>query len=164
MPPMNAVKGHRRTGQAADLAEALMPSLTSEDPPAARNGRLTTSGMSAGVTAATAEGTVAPLPGEPTPIKAEVRAPHPAELLVLQVPSQWILEAAAATSRDQAQGTAGSVAQYELQPSEREGSRDEPSLGGTLDPVEPTNRHRSTRQTVRRILTSKNRGQIRRLW
>jgi hypothetical protein len=63
-------------------------------------------------------------------MKAEVRAPHPAELLVLQVPSQWILEVAAATSRDQAQGTAGSEAQYELQPSRREGSGDEPPLGG----------------------------------
>jgi hypothetical protein len=56
------------------------------------------------------------------PIRAEVRAPQPAELLVLRVPSRWILEAAAATSRDQAQGTAGSVAQYELQPSREEGS------------------------------------------
>jgi hypothetical protein len=64
------------------------------------------------------------------PMRAEAGAPHPAELLVLQVPSQWILEAGAATSRDQAQGTAGSVAQYELQPSREEGSRDEPPLGG----------------------------------
>ncbi len=116
MPPMNAVRRHRRTGQEADLAEALMPSLTSEDPPAARNGRLTMSGMLAGATAATADGPVALLLGEPMPMKAEVRAPHPAELLVLQVPSQWILEVVAATSRDQAQGTAGSVAQYQLQP------------------------------------------------
>jgi hypothetical protein len=130
MPPMNAVIGHRRTGQAADLAEALMPTLTSENPPAVRNGRLTTSGMSAGVTAAAADGPVKPLPGEPTPMRAEVRAPHPAELLVLQIPSQWILEAATATLRDQVQGTAGLVAQYELQPSKREGSGDEPPLGG----------------------------------
>ncbi len=97
MPPMNVVRGRRRTGQAADVAEALMPSPTSEDPPATRNGRPTTSGMSAGARAATADGPVAPLPGEPTPMKAEVRAPHPAELLALQVPSQWILEAGAAT-------------------------------------------------------------------
>jgi hypothetical protein len=64
------------------------------------------------------------------PTKAEVRAPHPAELLVLQVPSQWILEAGAATSRDQAQGATGSVARCELQSSREEGSRDEPPLGG----------------------------------
>ncbi len=71
-----------------------------------------------------------PLPGKPVPMKADVRVPHPSELMVLQVPSQWILEAAAATSRDQAQGTTGSVAQYELQPSREEGSGDEPPLGG----------------------------------
>jgi hypothetical protein len=63
-------------------------------------------------------------------MKAEARAPHPSELMALQVPSQWILETAAATSRDQAQGTAGSVAQYELQSSREEGSGDEPPLGG----------------------------------
>ena len=62
------------------------------------------------------DGPVAPLPGEPMPIMAEVRAPRPAELLELQVPSQWILGVGAATSRDQAQGATGSVAQYELQP------------------------------------------------
>jgi hypothetical protein len=84
------------------------------------------------VTAATADkdGPVVPLPGEPAPMKAEARVPHPADLLVLQVPNQWILEAAAATSRDQAQGTAGSVAQCELQPSGKEESGDEPPLGG----------------------------------
>ena len=53
------------------------------------------------------------------PIRAEVRESHPAELLVLQVPSQCILESGAATSRDQAQGTIGSVARYELKPSRR---------------------------------------------
>jgi hypothetical protein len=101
-----------------------------ENPPAARYGRLTMSGMSAGATVATTDGPVAPLPGEPMLIRAEVRAPHPAELLVLQVPSQRVLEAGAATSRDQAQGAIGSVARYELQPSRKEGSRDEPPLGG----------------------------------
>ncbi len=88
------------------------------------------SGMSAGGTAAATDGPVAPLTGEAMPIMAEVRAPHPAKLLELQVPSQWILEAGAATSRDQAQGDTGSVAQYELQPGKREGSGDEPPLGG----------------------------------
>ncbi len=87
-PPTNAARGRRRTGQAAEVAEALMPSSTGEDSPAARYGRLTTSGMSAGVTAATADGPVVPLPGEPAPMKAEARAPHPADLLALQVPSQ----------------------------------------------------------------------------
>jgi hypothetical protein len=52
VPPTNAARGRRRSGQAAEVAEALMPSQTGEDPPAARYGRLTTSGMSAGVTAA----------------------------------------------------------------------------------------------------------------
>ncbi len=132
MPPTNAVRGRRRTGHAAEVAEALIPSPTGEDPPTARNGRPTTSGMSAGATAATADkdGPVAPLSGEPALMKAEARVPHPAELLALQVPSKWILEAAAATSRDQAQGTAGSVAQCELQPSGKEESGDEPPLGG----------------------------------
>jgi hypothetical protein len=90
--------------QRAEVAEALIPSSTKEDPPTARNGRPTASGMSAGVTAATADedGPVAPLSGETTPMKAEARVPHPAELLALQVPSKWILEAAVATSRDQA--------------------------------------------------------------
>jgi hypothetical protein len=110
---------------------------------------------------------VAPLPGEPAPMKAEAGVPHPADLLALQVPSQWILEAAAATSRDQAQGTAGSVAQCELQPSRKEEGGDEPPLGGlwkgadetgqqggTLDPVEPTNRHRNARRQALRILMS----------
>ncbi len=101
----------------AKVAEALIPSPTKEDPPTARNGRPTASGMSAGATAATADedGQVVPLSGETAPMKAEARVPHPAELLALQVPSKWILEAAAATSRDQAQRTAGSVAQCELQ-------------------------------------------------
>jgi hypothetical protein len=61
IPPTNAARGHRRTVQAAEVAEALMPSPTGEDPPATRYGRLTTSGMSAGVTAAAADGPVAPL-------------------------------------------------------------------------------------------------------
>ncbi len=74
------------------------------------------SGMSAGGTAAAADGPVAPLPEESMPIMAEVRAPRPAELLELQVQSQWILGVGAATARDQAQGATGSVAQYELQP------------------------------------------------
>ncbi|MFN9980185.1 MAG: hypothetical protein ACK53Y_09740, partial [bacterium] len=39
----------------AEVAEALIPSPTKEDPPTARNGRPTASGMSAGVTAATAD-------------------------------------------------------------------------------------------------------------
>ena len=88
----------------------------------ARNGRPTASGMSAGATAATADkdGPVAPLSGETAPMKAEARVPHPAELLALQVPSKWILEAATATSRDQAQRTAGSVAQCELQTGDKE--------------------------------------------
>ncbi len=73
---------------------------------------------------------MAPLPGEPALMKAEARVPHPSDLLALQVPSQWILEAATATSRDQAQGTAGSVAQCELQLSGKEESGDEPPLGG----------------------------------
>jgi hypothetical protein len=130
MPPTDAVRGRRRSGQAAEVAEALMPSPTGEDPPAARNRRPTTSGMSAGATAATADGPVAPLPGEPAPMKAEARVPHPADLLALQIPSEWILEAAAATSRDQAQGTAGLVAQCELQPSGKEEGGDEPPLRG----------------------------------
>ena len=54
-PPTNAVRGRRRTGQAAEVAEALIPSPTSEDPPTARNGRPTASGMSTGATAATAD-------------------------------------------------------------------------------------------------------------
>jgi hypothetical protein len=87
MPPTNAVRGCRKTGQAAEVADALMPSPTGEDPPAARNGRPTMSGMSAGATAATADGPVALLPGEPAPMKAEARLPHPADLLALQVPS-----------------------------------------------------------------------------
>jgi hypothetical protein len=64
-PPTNAVRGRRRTGHAAEVAEALIPSPTGEDPPTARNGRPTTSGMSAGATAATADkdGPVAPLSG-----------------------------------------------------------------------------------------------------
>jgi hypothetical protein len=72
-PLTNAVRGRRRTGQAAEVAEALIPSPTREDPPAARNGRPTTSGMSAGATAATADtdGPVAPLWGEPAAVKAE---------------------------------------------------------------------------------------------
>jgi len=53
-------------------------------------------------------------------MKAEAWVPHPAELLALQVPSKWILDAAAATSRDQAQRTAGSVAQCELQTGDKE--------------------------------------------
>jgi hypothetical protein len=121
MPPRDAFRGRRRTGQAVEVAEALMPSPKGEDPPAARYGRPSTSGMSAGATAATADGPVAPLPGEPAPMKAEARALHPADLLALQVPSQWIFEVAAASSRDQTQGAAGSVAQYELQPSKKEG-------------------------------------------
>jgi hypothetical protein len=36
--------------------------------------------------------------------------------------------------------------------------------GGTLDPVEPTNRHWNARRKALRILTSSNREQIRRLW
>ncbi len=54
-PPTNAVRGCRRTGQAAKVAEALIPSPTSKDPPTARNGRPTASEMSAGATAATAD-------------------------------------------------------------------------------------------------------------
>ncbi len=130
MPSTNAARGRRRSGQVAGVAEAMMPLPTDENPPAARYGRLTMSGMSAGATAATTDGPVAPLPGEPVLIKAGVRAPHPAELLVLQVPSQCILEAGAATSRDQAQGAIGSVARYELKPSRKKGSRYEPPLGG----------------------------------
>jgi hypothetical protein len=121
-PPTNAVRGCRRTGQAAEVAEALIPSPTNEDPPTARNGRPTASGMSTGATAATADedGPVAPLSGKPAPMEAEAQVPHPADLLALQVPRKWILEAAAATSRDQAQGTAGSVAQCELQAGDEE--------------------------------------------
>jgi hypothetical protein len=36
--------------------------------------------------------------------------------------------------------------------------------GGTLDPVEPTNRHRNARRQALRILTSSNREQIQHLW
>ncbi len=54
-PPTDAVRGCRRTGQAAKVAEALIPSPTSKDPPTARNGRPTASGMSTGATAATAD-------------------------------------------------------------------------------------------------------------
>jgi hypothetical protein len=122
--------------------------------------------MLAGATADKVE-PVAPLQGEPAPIKAEAWVPHPADLLALQVPSQWILEAAAATSRDQASGTAGSVARCELQLSGNEKSGDEPPLrglwkgtddkGGTLHPVEPTNRRQNTRRQALHILTSSKR-------
>jgi hypothetical protein len=44
VPPTNAARGRGRSGQTAEVAEALMPSPTGEDPPAARYGRLTTSG------------------------------------------------------------------------------------------------------------------------
>ncbi len=126
-PPTDAVRGRRRTGQAAEVAGALIPSPTSGDPPTARNGRPTASGMSAGATAATADEdeSAAPLSGGTAPMKAEARVPHPAELLALQVPSKWILEAAAATSGDQAQRTAGTVAQRELH------QEDPPQPGGT---------------------------------
>jgi hypothetical protein len=40
MPPTNVVRGRRRTGQAAEVAEVLTPSPTGEDPPAARKGGL----------------------------------------------------------------------------------------------------------------------------
>ncbi len=50
-----AVRRRRKTGQLAEVAEALIPSPAGEDLPAARNGRPTTSGMSAGATAATAD-------------------------------------------------------------------------------------------------------------
>jgi hypothetical protein len=96
--------------------------------------------MSAGATAATADkdGPVAPLPGEPAPMKAEARVPHPADLLALPVPSQWIREAAEATSRDQAPRTAGSAAQCELQLSGNEKSGDEPPLGGLWEGTHET--------------------------
>ncbi|MFN9910598.1 MAG: hypothetical protein ACK56F_31565, partial [bacterium] len=35
MPSTNAARGHRRSGQVAEVAEALLPSPTNEDPPAA---------------------------------------------------------------------------------------------------------------------------------
>ena len=54
-PLTNAVRGRRRTGQAAEVAEALIPSPTSKDPPTARNGRPTASRMLTGATAATAD-------------------------------------------------------------------------------------------------------------
>jgi hypothetical protein len=172
MPLTKTVRGRRRTGQAAEVAEALIPSPTGEDPPAARNGRPTASGMSAGATSATADkdGPVEPLPGEPAPIKAEAWVPHQADLLTLPVPSQWILEAAAATSRDQAQGTAGSVAQCQLQPSRKEVSRDEPPLGGLWKGTDETRQQGGHTQpcganqlapkhnaAALRILTSSNR-------
>ncbi|MFN9940934.1 MAG: hypothetical protein ACK56I_15800, partial [bacterium] len=73
----DAMHNSRRT----EVAEALIPSPTKKDPPTARNGRPTASGMSAGVTAATADedGSAAPLSGETAPMKAEAQAPHPAE-------------------------------------------------------------------------------------
>ncbi|MFN9903033.1 MAG: hypothetical protein ACK55Z_30535, partial [bacterium] len=43
----------------SDKKEAMMPLPTDEDPPAARYGRLTMSGMSAGATAATMDGPMA---------------------------------------------------------------------------------------------------------
>jgi hypothetical protein len=73
MPLTDAARGRRRSGQVAGVAEAMMPLPTDMDPPAARYGRLSMSGMSAGATAATTDGPVAPLPGEPVPIRAEVR-------------------------------------------------------------------------------------------
>ena len=88
------------------------------------------------------------------PIRAEVRAPHPAELLELQVPSQWILEVA------QWPGTSCGPA------GRKEAGMNHPSAAygralmkqgnkeSTLDPVEPTNRHRNARRQARRILTS----------
>jgi hypothetical protein len=119
------VPAEQKTGQQARVA-GIREQLTSllaqpkeewlSTAPAARNGRLTMSGISAGGTAAATDWLKAPLPEEPMPIMAEVRAPRPAELLELQVQSQWILGVGAATSRDQAQGATGSVAQYELQP------------------------------------------------
>jgi hypothetical protein len=54
-PLTNAVRGRRSTGQAAEVAKALIPSPTSKGPPTARNGRPTASGMSMGATAATAD-------------------------------------------------------------------------------------------------------------
>jgi hypothetical protein len=90
------------------------------------------SGMSAGAAAATTDQDepVTPPPGEPAPMKAETRVPHPADLLALRIPSQWILEAAADRSRDHAPGTAGSLTQCGLQLSRNEKSGDEPPLGG----------------------------------
>ncbi len=148
MPPTDAVRGRRRTGQLAEVAEALIPSPAGEDSHAARNGRPTTSGMSAGATAATADKDepVAPLPGESAPMKAETRVPHLADLLALQVPSQGILEAVAATSRDQAPRTVGSAAQCELQHSGNEKSGDEPPLGGLWKGTDETGQQgRNTR-------------------
>ena len=55
-----------RTYACVEVAEALIPSPMKKDPPTARNGRPTASGMSAGATAATADedGSAAPLSGE----------------------------------------------------------------------------------------------------
>jgi hypothetical protein len=127
------------------VAEALMPSPTGEDPPTARNGRPTASGMSAGATEATADedGPVALLSGEPAPMKAEARVPHPADLLALQIPSKWILEAAAATSRDQAQGTAGSMAQCELQA----GDEELPERGSPVEVQQALHQEEAARET-----------------
>ncbi len=84
-PPAGAyacirVPEEQKTGQQARVA-GIKEQLTSllaqpqekwlSTAPAARNGRLTMSGMSAGGTAATTDGPVAPLPGGPVPIRAE---------------------------------------------------------------------------------------------
>jgi hypothetical protein len=85
---------------------------------------------------------VAPLSGEPAPMKAEAREPNPADLLALQVPSKWILEAAAATSRDQAQGTAGSVAQCELQ----SGNKELPERGSPVEVQQALHQEEAARE------------------
>jgi hypothetical protein len=165
MPSTNAARGLRRSGQAAEVAEALMPSPTDEDPPAARYGRLTTSGMSAGATAATADGPMVPLPGEPTPMKAEVWVPHPSELMASQangylrrrqphrgiklkeLQAQWLGTSCSPAGRKEA-GMNHPSAAYGKALMKRD------NKGSTLDPAEPTNRHRNARRQARRILTS----------
>jgi hypothetical protein len=166
MPSTNAAKGHRRSGQVAEVAEALMPSPTDEDPPAARYGRLMMSGMSAGATAATADGPMVPLPGEPMPMEAETRVPHPAELMALhradgylrrrqphrgiklkELQAQWSSTSYSPAGRKEAGMNHPSAAYGKA-------LMKQDNKGSTLDPVEPTNRHRNARRQGRRILTS----------
>jgi hypothetical protein len=180
MPPTNAVRGRRRTGQAAEVAEALMPSPAGEDPPTVRNGRPTTSGMSAGGTAATADkdGPVAPLLEEPALMKAGARVPHNRQICwryrsrangylrrrqphqgikLKELQARWPSASYSPAGKKKA-GMNHPSAAYGEAPMKRD------NKGGTLDPVEPPHRHRNARRQARRILTSSNREQIRRLW
>jgi hypothetical protein len=100
-------------------------------------------------------------------MKAEARAPHPADLMALQVPSQWILEAVQPHQGIKLKELQARWPSTSYSPARRKkAGMNHPSAAygkalmkrdnkwSTLDPVEPTNRHRNTRQQARRILTS----------